>query len=80
MILEKTLENDGELIKLIKIFINISKDDNEVNYDFNFSIMEKICPIQKIYNRINNIIPKIEDKNEQKICRSFIEKYNLNYH
>ena len=78
--IEKTLENDSELIKLIKIFINISKDDNEVNYDFNFSIMEKICPIQKIYNRINNIIPKIEDKNEQKICRSFIEKYNLNYH
>lgn len=77
---EKTLENDSELIKLIKIFINISKDDNEVNYDFNFSIMEKICPIQKIYNRINNIIPKIEDKNEQKICRSFIEKYNLNYY
>lgn len=78
--IEKTLENDSELIKLIKIFINISKDHNELNYDFNFSIMEKICPIQKIYNRINNIIPKIEDKNEQKICRSFIEKYNLNYH
>ena len=77
--IEKTLENDTELIKLIIIFINeISNENDTVNCEFNFSIMEEICPIDKIYNRIHSIISKIENTDHKIVCENFIEKYNQN--
>lgn len=78
--IEKTLKNDTELIKLIIIFIKeISNENDTVTCEFNFSIMEEICPIDKIYNRIHSIISKIEDIDYKIVCENFIEKYNQKY-
>lgn len=78
--IEKTLENNKELIKLIIIFIKkMSKENNNVTCEFNFTIMEKICPIDKIYTRLMSIVPKIEDTDHKIIIETFIEKYRQKY-
>ena len=78
--IEKTLNNDKELIKLIIIFIKkISKENDEVTCEFNFTIMEEICSIDKIYTRIESVVPKIEDTDHKIISENFIEKYNQKY-
>lgn len=59
----------------LNYFIDSKKDNSKINYTFNFSIMEEICPVNIIYNRINNITPKLPEGDIKKMCECFIEKY-----
>ena len=76
--IQKTIEDDEDIIKLIEIF-GSKRSDNHKNI-FSFEIMEEICPIDEIYNKIKIIISKLDDKSEEKlVCESFIEEYKKTY-
>ena len=77
--IEKTIQDDDKLVDLTSIFIKkIDENNNELHCEFDFDIMEKICPIEEIYTRIKSIIPKLsEDSDEKFVCESFIEEYEI---
>lgn len=79
--IDKTIQNDDELIELIAIFINkVNKDNDNIELQFDFDIMEEITPLEIIYNRIKEITPKLQDKSDEKlVCESFIEEYDNKY-
>lgn len=79
LFIEKTIKNDDNLVELTSIFIkNIDENNNEIHCEFEFNIMEKICPIEEIYTKIKCIIPKLrEDSDEKFVCESFIKEYEI---
>ena len=77
--IEKTIEDDDKIVELTSIFIkNIDENNNEIQYEFDFNIMEKICPIEEIYTKIKSIIPKLSENSDEKfVCESFINEYEI---
>ena len=78
--IEKTIQDDEKLVELTSIFIkNIDVNNNEIlQCEFDFEILEKICPIEEIYTKIKCIIPKLsEDSDEKFVCESFIKEYEI---
>lgn len=75
--IEKTVQDEDKIVELTSIFIkNIDEDTNKINYEFD--IMEKICPIEEIFTKLKSIIPKLnEDSAEKFVCESFIEEYEI---
>jgi hypothetical protein len=72
--INKTIQDDEKIIKLIEIF-GQKRSDGYKN-KFNFKIMEKICPIKEIYNQIKLVVDKLDENSEEKLlCQSFIEEY-----
>ena len=79
--IDKTIQNDDNLIELISIFINnVNKENDNIDLEFNFDIMEEITPIEIIYNRIKQITPKLLNESDEKlVCENFIEEYENTY-
>lgn len=77
--IQKTIYDDDKIVDLTSIFIKkIDENNNELHCEFDFDIMEKICPIEEIYTRIKSIFPKLsEDSDEKFVCESFIEEYDI---
>ena len=75
--LNRTIEDDEDIIKLIEIFG--PKRNGNYESKFSLKIMADICPIDEIYNRIKIIIPKLDNNRKEKfVCESFIEEYEKN--
>lgn len=72
--IDKTISNDDEIIELIAIFIkNVNKENDNIDLEFYFDIMEEITPIEIIYNRIKQITSKLPNGSDEKlVCESFI--------
>lgn len=79
--IDKTIKNDAKLIELIAIFIKkVNKENDNINLEFNFDIMEEITPIEIIYKHIKEISPKLPDESDEKlVCKSFVEEYKNKY-
>lgn len=80
-LIEKTIEDDEKIIELIEIFIKKvnNENDNIVDFEFNFDIMEELTPLEMIYNHIKEITPKLPDETDEKlVCESFIKEYENN--
>ena len=75
--IDKTISNDDEIIELIAIFIKkINKENDNIDLEFYFDIMEEITPIEIIYNRIKQITSKLPNGSDEKlVCESFIKEY-----